>query len=107
MKVRDYFMVMSPNPWKEHDFLCSCGQRHVLSIKEIDISEGALENLSNIREKFSLGKNALVVMDQTIYSIIGTRVSQLLTQDNCSVRFSLFNSSSVVPDEQALTKLLI
>ncbi len=94
------------NIFKKHKFKCSCGKVHQLPIEEIIIRNNALENLEQIKTRFNLGENVLVITDQNIYQIIGLRLNNLLEAGGFKVKKSVFKSNNLVADEKAIVKIL-
>lgn len=79
---------------------CGCGREHLCPIDYIKISEGAIDELSHIAEKYT---KILVVADENTYAVAGDKVVKALSGKKAEKM--IFGSELLVPNEDAINKI--
>lgn len=88
---------------------CSCGRRHSVDIKNIEIGKGVVNNVPEILKEYK-DKKIILVSDKNTWQIAGERVFGLL-QDAGFSQVTTYTAESedypiVVPDERVVARLL-
>ncbi|MBO8435320.1 MAG: sn-glycerol-1-phosphate dehydrogenase [Tyzzerella sp.] len=92
---------------KKHSFECSCGKKHEMGIDEVIIGSNLLEKIPEIVEKYHMGKQVFVVMDQMIYGLYGEKIENTLKKADYKAKMNVFKDKTVLPNEMALAEMLI
>lgn len=87
------------------DYACTCGRRHRVSINNIIIGNGAIEQLATTLSDFK-GKKVFIVEDINTHEAAGALVESRL-MDDFKLAVTVFEDKQLVPDEKAVGRLLI
>lgn len=97
---------LSLHNYLNNELKCSCDKIHSTNLKEIEISEGALERLPELIFKYNY-KNVCVISDKNTYKAAGKKVISILKTEhieNCSI---VLRQDDLVPDETALGNVIV
>ncbi len=84
---------------------CSCGRKHSTDLKKIDIENGALSRLPD--HIHTLGyKNVFMVCDVNTWEAAGKQAEEALTQAGIAHNTLVLPDTELVPDEQAVGKVM-
>lgn len=84
---------------------CECGKVHKTDLKEIEISEHALNKIPSLIKKYGY-KKLFLVCDQTTYRVAGQKVEQLLNEAEFETGLFVFQQENIIPDETAIGSIL-
>lgn len=84
---------------------CACGRTHSTDLKKIDIEAGALQRLPQTIEELGY-QNVFVVCDVNTWEAAGRAAEQELTDAGISHYVLVFPEKELVPDEQAVGKMM-
>ena len=84
---------------------CSCGRSHSTDLKIIDIEEGALSRLPEHIGRLGY-KNVFVVCDVNTWEAAGKQAEEALTQAGIVHNTFVLPDAELVPDEQAVGKVM-
>lgn len=87
------------------DFQCFCGRRHKVSIGDIRIGSGILNELPEILSEYK-GKKVLLVADKNTYLIAGQQVEDILDR-NFSLSKFIYQEDHLVANAKSLGSLLM
>ena len=101
---------MNPEAFSISDYLnqtfpCDCGKSHSTSLKDVDISSGAMEKLPYYIQKNG-HRRSFLVCDANTYKAGGKRVKEILDKAGCENSLYVLNQEDVVPDEEALGEVI-
>lgn len=106
-KLGGIFMAANSNlsQYLGQEMHCACGRTHSTKLKIIDVEEGALKRLpEHIKE---LGyKNVFMVCDVNTWEAAGKTAEQELTDAGIRYYTLVFPEKELVPDEQAVGKMM-
>ena len=107
VNVMDEILNLSINEMPQTEFDCSCGKHHNLSVHDMSIRKGAIEDLPKMAEPFKDGK-ILVVFDNHTYKVAGKRAVELLKENGFNVKELLFDTGDdiLIPDEKTLGRIV-
>ena len=88
-------------PWYGREIECTCGRRHFCPIREIAVSRGALERLSDLTAEF---RHILLAADTNTWAAAGERVSSILGGRVGGILI-FHREGRLVPDEAAVNEL--
>lgn len=95
------------NDFLRDDLKCRCGRKHYIELEDVIIGENALNRLPELLRKYKL-KKILLVCDSHTYEAAGELAVQILEKSNFKYKQFVFKvEGDLVPDEQAVGKLLI
>lgn len=84
---------------------CACGRTHSTNLKKIDIEEGALKRLPQTIGEFGY-QNVFMVCDVNTWEAAGKAAEQELADAGISHYVLVFPEKELVPDEQAVGKMM-
>ncbi|MFY9176046.1 MAG: sn-glycerol-1-phosphate dehydrogenase [Caldicoprobacterales bacterium] len=87
------------------DFKCTCGYRHTVSIDNIRIGSGVLQELPEILGQYK-GKKLLVVADKNTFKVAGQQVIDLLSNEFVFNIF-IYQDDHLVADANSLGTFLM
>lgn len=80
---------------------CECGREHKLTLSDVIIEKGAIQQLPRVIE--SLGtKKVFVLADENTYAAAGERVCELLSDSGIKYSKYILQGKSIEPDEFAV-----
>lgn len=102
--------MINPKEFCISDYLnqtyeCSCGKKHKTDLREVEISEGAINKIPNLVKKYGY-KKIFVVSDCNTYKIAGKSVQDILIKNNFDVVNFIFSEEDVIPNERTLGEIL-
>ncbi|MEG0692925.1 MAG: sn-glycerol-1-phosphate dehydrogenase, partial [Oscillospiraceae bacterium] len=102
--------MIKPDQFKIADYLnttfsCSCGKEHSISLKQVELSAGAINKLPTIIQQYGYQK-VCVICDTNTYEVAGKKVMGILSQSNIQAKHYMFRSTALVPDEAACGTIL-
>ena len=87
--------------------LCSCGKRHDIPIKAIDIGDGALDKMAEVLSGLKVSKEIMLVADTNTWKAAGEQAEDVLTRGGFNViSLILEGEPHLRPDEEAVEKVL-
>lgn len=91
------------------DFQCVCGRRHSVPEQKVLLGEGMLSSLPQLLAELDLGKKALLVSDENVFSRIGKRIVELLGKTEVEVETCVLEKPPgffyLEPDENARSQI--
>ena len=81
---------------------CSCGKEHLCYIKRVEISDGALNKLSELCKGY---ENILVVYDENTYRLCGKEISKILKENNIEELILKSQEKVVIPNEEKISEI--
>jgi glycerol-1-phosphate dehydrogenase [NAD(P)+] len=84
---------------------CSCGKDHKTDLKEIQISENALEKIPEFIIKYKY-KQIYVVSDQNTYKVAGEKTNEILKKVGITTCNFVFQDETIASDEIAIAKII-
>ncbi|MBQ7292419.1 MAG: sn-glycerol-1-phosphate dehydrogenase [Clostridia bacterium] len=87
--------------FKPTDQICECGKRHVCTVDEYVISNGAVKTLPKYIKKYNAQK-AFIIADVNTYPLAGDTVHSLLDENGIKYSEYVFPQKSLEPDENSV-----
>jgi len=91
-----------------YSYDCSCGRKHSVDIKNIEIGKNVLEKITDIFKPF-INKTILIVCDNITWKLAGEKVQNILSKAGYKVRIHIAetqNYPTLVPNEKTIAHLL-
>jgi len=103
--------MIKPDEFTIKDYLrvpysCSCGREHRTDLKEVEISENAIEVVPSLIKKYGY-KKVFLVSDCNTFKVAGEQVLQTLKAQAIPVVSFIFKDKELIPDESAIGKMLV
>lgn len=87
--------------------ICSCGVKHVIPVKAIDVGEGALDRMAQVLSELKVSENLLIVADTNTWEAAGSKAEDALKKGGFSVSsLVLHGDPHLRPDEHAVERVL-
>lgn len=85
---------------------CSCGKKHISSVKYVITENGAINKLPEVIKDFKAEK-AFIIADKNTYKAAGERVCGILEESN--IRFSkyVYMTDTLAPDEKTVGDVIM
>jgi glycerol-1-phosphate dehydrogenase [NAD(P)+] len=93
------------NDYLNQNFECSCKREHSTVLKEVEISENALEKVPDLIRKYGY-QNAFVVCDKHTYQAAGKKLMEIIKRTELDAESFVFEEEELVPDERALGEMV-
>jgi glycerol-1-phosphate dehydrogenase [NAD(P)+] len=88
-------------------FACSCGRTHSVDINRILIGKEAWVEAASMCESYRQG-TLFLLSDQNTYEVMGSKLELLLQQNHFRYKsFCFTDKHTLIPDEQALGRILV
>ena len=105
----DEILNMKAKDMAGFSYDCSCGRRHSVDIKSIEIGRGVINNLPKLLDEYK-NKKIMVVCDSNTKKIAGDRVQAILADAGFTQLKEYLAESDdypiLVPDERVVARLL-
>ena len=90
------------------EFLCECGRKHAVPIREIIVGQGALNEVGHVLDRLDVGQKCVVIADLNTYAAAGEQVMTIISNNTYQPKLCLFNTRDLVkPDEYAIGKVML
>jgi glycerol-1-phosphate dehydrogenase [NAD(P)+] len=103
--------MIDPGLFSIHDYLqqtfqCSCGREHSTSLKEVNISQGALESIPALIKKYNHQK-AFFLYDSNTYAAAGKQIREIMNKSKISYTDCILEYTELVPNESILGEIIV
>lgn len=106
LRGSNYMEDLKLHNYLDQEIKCTCGKVHSTQLKEIEISENALEKIPELVKKYNY-KKVSVVSDSNTFHIAGEKMYQILTNALIETSQIILHEKNLVPDEIALGKIIV
>jgi glycerol-1-phosphate dehydrogenase [NAD(P)+] len=87
--------------------ICSCGAKHEIPVKTIDVGEGALGRMAQVLSELKISENVLIVADTNTWEAAGSKAEDVLKKGGFSVLSLILDGDPHLrPDELAVESVL-
>lgn len=87
--------------------ICSCGRRHDIPVKAIEIGEGVLNRITDVLSKLRINSQILLVADSNTWKAAGKQAEDVLVRGGFSVAILILDGDPQLrPNEEAVERVL-
>ena len=85
---------------------CSCGKRHISSVKCVITESGAINKLPEIIKGYNAEK-IFIIADKNTYKSAGEQVCNILQKSNICFSKYIYKTDTIAPDEKAIGDIIM
>ena len=85
---------------------CSCGKRHISSVKCVITESGAINKLPEIIKGYNAEK-VFIIADKNTYKAAGEQVCNILQKSNICFSKYIYKTDTIAPDEKAIGDIIM